>query len=110
MKLFGNREGETGRGVSRLQSALLPAVLMLLAVDVFVRLTPPPVQAAEASAQPEGPGGVPTLVNPARQRAMIVDELKEMNRRITSMERKLDGRLRVEVVNFPKAGEGSGND
>ncbi len=103
MKLMTKRDGGTGRGSSRLQTALLPAVLMLLAVDVFVRLTPPTASAAEEAAQPEtGPGGVPTLVNPARQRAMMLDELKEMNRRITSMERKLDGRLRVEVVNFPK--------
>lgn len=100
MKLLKQRSGAT----SRLQSALLPAVLVLVAADVFVRLTPPPASASEAvAAQPEeGPGGVPTLVNPARQRAMMLDELKEMNRRITSMERKLDGRLRVEVVNFPK--------
>ncbi|MEL7484069.1 MAG: hypothetical protein AAFN41_06910 [Planctomycetota bacterium] len=107
MKLSKQRNG----GMGRLQSALLPAVLVLLAADIFVRLAPPPAQAAEAPAQPEtGPGGVPTLVNPARQRQMIVDELKDMNRRITSMERKLDGRLRVEVVNFPKTPEASGND
>lgn len=108
MKLLKQRVGGSGR----LQSALLPAVLVLLAADIFVRLTPPTANASEAAAaQPEtGPDGVPTLVNPARQRAMIVDELKDMNRRISSMERKLDGRLRVEVVNFPKAAEASGND
>ncbi len=104
MKLLKQRVG----GSSRVQAALLPAVLVLLAVDIFVRLEPPAAVASE-SVQPEAPGGVPTLVNPARQRSMMLDELKELNRRISGLERTLDGRLRVEVVNFPKV-EASGND
>ncbi|MEO1584547.1 MAG: hypothetical protein AAFR96_08240 [Planctomycetota bacterium] len=89
------------RFVGRLQGALLPALLVLVAADVFVRLAPPAAQAEEIAAQPET-DGVPTLVNPARQRSMILDELKALNSRISGVERALDGRIRVEVTNFPK--------
>lgn len=97
MKLLKQRGGSQGR----VQAALLPAVLVLLAADIFVRLEPPTANAATI-AQPDVDPGVPTLVNPARQRAMMLDELKQLNQRVSGLERKLDGRLRVEVVNFPK--------
>jgi hypothetical protein len=87
----------------RVQAVLLTAVALLLAADVFVRLEPTAARAQPTRMQPEGlDTDVPTLVNPARQRSAMIEELVKLNSRIGALESKLDNKIRVEVTNFPK--------
>lgn len=87
---------------SRSTTVLLSAIAALLAVDVSVRLMDkePAVQASEAvpvAYQPES-----VLANPIHQREQMIDELQQIDRRLASLENKLKGNIRVEVMNFPK--------
>ena len=94
-----------GRGhlaAGRGQAALLTAVAVLLAADIFVRLEPPAAQASVEAQPDREQREVPTLINPAQQRAAMISELKELRRAVTSLERKLDNRIKVEVTNFPR--------
>lgn len=95
---------------SRTQSLLLAAVAGLLAVDVSIRLTDNSEAKPSASEQtstlpvtyqPE-PDPVDILANPLAQRRAMIDQLKSIDRRLMSLESRLDGNLRVEVTNFPK--------
>lgn len=99
-----NSTQQSQQGLGRGQAALLTVVAILLAADVFVRLEPPSARAEQPAVQPTARDtDVPTLVNPARQRLEMIAELKEVSKRVASLERKLDGRIRVEVINFPAA-------
>ncbi|MEM8757250.1 MAG: hypothetical protein AAGF47_05660 [Planctomycetota bacterium] len=96
----------------RTQTALLTAVGALLAVDVFLRIEPPAAQAAmleAAEVQPERREGrqdgrpvPPTLINPAEQRAAMLQQLRDMRRSIDQLTKRLDGQIKVQVTNFPK--------
>ncbi len=87
---------------SRSTTVLLSAIAALLAVDVSVRLMDkePAVQASEAvpvAYQPQV-----GLANPIHQREQMIDELQQIDSRLASLENRLKGNIRVEVMNFPK--------
>lgn len=87
---------------SRSTTALLSAIAALLAVDVSVRMmdSKPAEQAGEVvpvAYQPQV-----GLANPIHQREQMIDELQQIDRRLASLENKLKGNIRVEVMNFPK--------
>ncbi|MEM1071322.1 MAG: hypothetical protein AAGB48_09590 [Planctomycetota bacterium] len=96
---------ESSRSSGRTHTALLTAVAVLLAADMFVRLQPPAATASEAIIQPERSTSgrdVPTLVNPATQRSAMLKQLQGLNQAVTSLERRLSGPLEVKVTNFPR--------
>ncbi|GAB5494932.1 MAG: hypothetical protein Phyf2KO_00120 [Phycisphaerales bacterium] len=90
---------------SRATTVLLSAIAALLAVDVSVRVmdsksteTSEPVASSMPVAyQPEA-----GLANPLRQREQMIMELQSIDSRLASLESKLKGNIRVEVMNFPK--------
>ncbi len=91
-------------GKSRLQTVLLAAIAGLLAVDVGERIFGNDPQPAEpltrvipVSYQPEAV----SLANPIDQRRQMISELKDIDRKLTQIDDRLKGRLRVEVTNFP---------
>ncbi|MCA9271862.1 MAG: hypothetical protein KDA31_02335 [Phycisphaerales bacterium] len=93
-------------GKSRLQTMLLAAIAGLLAVDVGHRFIGSDSVGAttdsdmlQVAYQPEVEGG---LANPLRQRQQMIDQLKSVDRRLSSIESQLKGKLRVEVLNFPQ--------
>ncbi len=101
---MSNQHASTGK--SRLQTVLLAAIAGLLAVDVghrFVSEDAAPQAAGDqvipVSYQPENDPDM--LANPLRQRMQMIDQLKSIDRRMTSIESQLKGKLRVEVLNFP---------
>lgn len=86
----------------RSQTILLTAIATLLAADVGLRFfdTKPVSQAKAAmpvAYQPEA-----GLANPIRQREQMIDELQQIDSRLASLETRLKGNIRVEVMNFPK--------
>ena len=94
-------------GKSRLQTTLLAAIAGLLAVDVGHRFMSdaPTTQNVNAevtpvSFQPENDPDM--LANPLRQRQLMIGELQSIDRRLSSIESQLKGKLRVEVMNFPQ--------
>ncbi|MGP1272880.1 MAG: hypothetical protein ACTS22_06065 [Phycisphaerales bacterium] len=100
--MAGTGNSRTPTGAGRGQAALLTAVAVLLAADIFVRLEPPAANASLEVQPDREVREVPTLINPAQQRASMINELKELRRSVASLERKLDTRIKVEVTNFPK--------
>lgn len=94
---------ELTTGKSRVQTALLAAIAGLLALDVGSRyLGDAPAGAAPHAAlpvayQPEEE----MLGNPLEQRRMMIAQLKNIDRRITALDERLKGKIRVEVTNFP---------
>lgn len=94
-------EHNTGR--SRIQTALLAAIAGLLALDVGDRFFG--TQADDRAR----PGAIPVayqpeeevLGNPLEQRRVMIAQLKNIDRRITALDERLRGKIRVEVTNFP---------
>jgi len=91
-------------GKSRVQTALLAAIAGLLALDVGDRYfggtdteATTAARVIPVSYQPE----VPALTNPIDQRRQMISELKDIDRKLTQIDDRLKGRLRVEVTNFP---------
>lgn len=91
-------------GKSRVQTALLAAIAGLLALDVGDRYfggtdteATPAAHVIPVSYQPEAV----MLTNPIDQRRQMISELKDIDRKLTQIDDRLKGRLRVEVTNFP---------
>jgi hypothetical protein len=83
-------------------NAVLTVIAVMLGLNLLVQASSLPAgsSAAHASTAPAQPG-VAQIPNAAEQRRAMIVALEAMNRRLTSIETKLDKGLSVKVTEMP---------